>query len=66
VTPNRLAAEVATLDFLGPFCRATLSLGRGERIVADFSSNLMRDLGVAEGQRIEVALPPERLRLFAR
>jgi iron(III) transport system ATP-binding protein len=64
VTPNRLAAQVTTLDFLGPFCRATLSLGESDRIVADFSSNLVRDLAVAEGQPLDVALPPERLQLF--
>jgi hypothetical protein len=32
--------------------------------VADFSANLMRDLGVEEGQSILVALPPHAIRLF--
>ena len=45
---NRVPVEVAELDFVGAFCRATLQV-RGARDVAmtaDFSSNLIRDLGV--------------------
>ncbi len=64
---NRVAVEVAELDFVGAFCRATLRLGgAGDMaLVADFSSNLIRDLGVAPGSRLDVALPPDRLRVFA-
>jgi iron(III) transport system ATP-binding protein len=66
-TPNRIGVTIAALDFLGPFCRVTLKPeADGAPIVADFSINLMRDLGVAEGQRLEVALPPDRLQVFAR
>ena len=35
-------------------------------ILADFSANLMRDLAVAEGQKLTIALPPESLRVFAK
>jgi iron(III) transport system ATP-binding protein len=64
-TPNRLPVEVAGLDFLGAFCRATLKPeGDSGSIVADFSINLMRDLHVEEGSRLEIALPPDRLQLF--
>jgi iron(III) transport system ATP-binding protein len=65
-TPNRLAARVALLDFLGSFCRAQLEpeVAPGTTILADFSLNLMRDLGVAEGQTLTIALPPESLRVF--
>ena len=35
-------------------------------ILADFSANLMRDLGVAEGQDLTIALPPESLHVFAK
>jgi iron(III) transport system ATP-binding protein len=64
---NKVAVEVAELDFVGAFCRATLRLGSGGDValVADFSSNLIRDLGVAPGGRLDVALPPDRLRVFA-
>ncbi|SRR6266404_2788094 len=64
---NRVAVEVAELDFVGAFCRATLRLRGtdGMSVVADFSSNLIRDLAVAPGSRLEVALPLDRVRVFA-
>jgi iron(III) transport system ATP-binding protein len=66
-TPNKLATTVALVDFLGAFCRARLELeaAPGVALMADFSANLMRDLQVAEGQTLTVALPPESLRVFA-
>ena len=65
-TPNRVAVKVAALDFLGAFCRAELEpeAAPGVTMLADFSVNLMRDLAVAEGQTITVALPPESLRVY--
>ena len=67
-TPNRLATRVAAIDFLGPFCRARLDLeaAPGLSLQADFSANLMRDLGVTEGQALTISLPPEALRVFAK
>ena len=64
---NRVAVEVAELDFVGAFCRATLKVegAAGVSLTADFSSNLMRDLGVDTGTRLDVALPPDRLRVYA-
>jgi iron(III) transport system ATP-binding protein len=62
--PNRLTVEVAELDFVGAFCRATLRAGEIS-LVADFSSNLMRDLGVERGRKLDIALPVDRLRVFA-
>ena len=66
-TPNQIATKVSLLDFLGSFCRARLEpeAAPGVAILADFSANLMRDLSVAEGQKLTIALPPESLRLFA-
>ena len=61
---NRIAVEVAELDFVGAFCRASLR-AEGVALVADFSSNLVRDLGVAQGRTLDIALPPDRLRVFA-
>jgi iron(III) transport system ATP-binding protein len=61
---NRLAVEVAEIDFVGAFCRATLRAG-DVALTADFSSNLIRDLGVERGRRLEIALPPDRLKVFA-
>ena len=64
---NRLTIEVADLDFVGSFCRASLKGVNAPDValVADFSSNLIRDLGVVQGGRLDVALPPDRLRVFA-
>ena len=66
-TPNQVATRVAALDFLGPFCRAELEpeAAPGVTILADFSANLVRDLAVAEGQSLVIALPPEALRVFS-
>ena len=67
-TPNKIVTRVAGLDFLGSFCRARLTPDAAPNvaILADFSVNLMRDLAVAEGQALTVALPPESLRVFAK
>src|SRR5436190_8708617 len=67
-TPNQIATRVSLLDFLGSFCRARLEpeAAPGTAILADFSANLMRDLAVAEGQKLTIALPPESLRVFAK
>jgi iron(III) transport system ATP-binding protein len=61
---NRIAVDVAELDFVGAFCRATLTAG-DVALTADFSSNLIRDLGVELGRKLDVALPPDRVRVFA-
>jgi iron(III) transport system ATP-binding protein len=61
---NRLTVEVVELDFVGAFCRATLHAG-AIALTADFSSNLMRDLAVERGRALDVALPVDRLRVFA-
>jgi iron(III) transport system ATP-binding protein len=67
-TPNQIATRVTTLDFLGSFCRAQLKPDAAPNValLADFSVNLMRDLSVAQGQPLTVALPPESLRVFAK
>jgi iron(III) transport system ATP-binding protein len=67
-TTNRVVTHVAGLDFLGSFCRARLKPeGVPDAVIlADFSANLMRDLSVAEGQELAVALPPDSLHVFAK
>jgi iron(III) transport system ATP-binding protein len=64
---NRVPIEVADLDFVAAFCRATLKVRAAPDVAmtADFSSNLIRDLGVQVSSHLDVALPPDRLRVFA-
>jgi iron(III) transport system ATP-binding protein len=63
---NVLQAQITNLEFLGSFCRAGLRLDAAEKLelTADFSINAMRDLNLAIGMSIPVALPPDRLRVF--
>ncbi len=65
-TPNRLDVVVKSGDYLGSFCRLTLaSVTHGAlTIVADLSSNDVRDLDVSVGTTIAIALPANRLRMF--
>lgn len=63
-TPNRLEMRVGELVFMGAFSRARLDAD-GFALQADFSANLLRDRAIAEGVALAVALPPERLRVFA-
>ncbi|MDY0882860.1 putative 2-aminoethylphosphonate ABC transporter ATP-binding protein [Dongia soli] len=63
---NVLEARIEGLEFLGSFCRAQLSALQDDavRFQADFSINAMRDLDLAPGRSLSVALPQDRLRLF--
>jgi iron(III) transport system ATP-binding protein len=67
-TGNRLSVEIADCDFMGSFCRAILKPEAmpSSRLQADFSINLMRDFSIEPGRKLVVALPSERLRVFAR
>ena len=52
---------------MGSFCRARLTpeVKTEAPLVADFSTNLMRDLTSPRARRLLIALPPEALRVFA-
>ncbi len=70
-TPNTFDARIAEIEFLGSFCRVGLAIngelaGGPPALVADFSINAVRDLAIAEGKIMPVALPPDRLRVFPR
>jgi iron(III) transport system ATP-binding protein len=66
-TPNSFSVRVAEIEFLGSFCRVGLAInGTNPALMADFSINVVRDLAIAEGKEIRVALPPDRLRVFSR
>ena len=63
---NALSVRIADLEFLGPYCRAMLveDGGAALELLADFSANLIGDLGLYEGKVIPVELPAEALRVF--
>ncbi len=66
-TPNAIEATIEATEFLGAVVRARLKapLLPQAPLVADFSLNAMTDLGLAPGRSVTVALPPERIRIFA-
>ena len=63
---NKIDTTIDELEFLGAFARARLKPVAAPqlRILADFSVNALRDLSLATGQSLTVALPPETLRVF--
>jgi iron(III) transport system ATP-binding protein len=63
---NRHEVTIASVKPLGAFWRIGLDLAAspGTSIEADVSANEWRDLGLAAGQVVAIALPPERLRVF--
>jgi len=62
---NTLHVLVRELEFLGPLYRVKLAVhGIDQPVLAFFSANLVRDLGLQAGISVPVALPPEHLRLF--
>jgi iron(III) transport system ATP-binding protein len=64
---NALTVRVAEIEFLGSFCRVGLAIDSATpALMADFSINVVRDLAIAEGKQLLIALPPDRLRVFPR
>lgn len=66
-TPNAFSATIEATEFLGPVVRARLRAPAlpGMPVLADFSLNAITDLGLELGRTVTVALPPERVRVFA-
>lgn len=63
---NRLKVQVGVMEFIGNHFATTLhATGTSLNFSADLSINDVRDLGIVSGGAIEVALPPNRLRVFA-
>ena len=64
---NTLPVVVEEIEFLGAFCRVSLLLAGTDNtsILADFSANVMADLGLAVGSELDIALPAAALRVFA-
>jgi len=64
---NIIETVVKDLEFLGSFYRAMLLLNdnQGSILLADFSINLVRDIGIEEGKTIQVRIPSSRIRVFS-
>jgi iron(III) transport system ATP-binding protein len=64
-TPNSAEVRVTDIEFLGSFCRVGLApAGNAPSLLADFSINVVRDLGISVGQSLLISLPPDRIRVF--
>jgi iron(III) transport system ATP-binding protein len=65
---NAFAVEIAALDFLGSFYRATLrpTAAGAAKVRADIPIHLQREFDLAPGKTITVSLPTDRIRVFAR
>jgi iron(III) transport system ATP-binding protein len=63
---NAFEAEIAQIDFLGSYVRARLTAVQiGDMpLHADLAINLVRRMALAEGRRLPVTLPRERLRIY--
>ena len=59
-----LPARVDSIDFLGPFHRASLSADGLGSFAIDVGSEQMRALGLESGHEVRVALPSGGLRVF--
>ena len=65
-TPNSAAAVVEKVEFLGAYSRLTFRLnGIDQPLVADLSVNDMAEFHPKPGDTLRVALPSDRLRVFA-
>jgi iron(III) transport system ATP-binding protein len=65
-SPNSAAAVVEKVEFLGAYSRITLRLnGIDQPLFADLSLNDMAEFHPRPGDTLRVALPPDRLRVFA-
>jgi iron(III) transport system ATP-binding protein len=65
---NVLDAEATEIEFLGSFVRVDLTgADLGETVLrADISINLVRRIGLKQGQRLSVVLPRESLKIYPR
>ncbi|MEO7744235.1 MAG: putative 2-aminoethylphosphonate ABC transporter ATP-binding protein [Usitatibacter sp.] len=65
-TPNSAAATVERVEFLGAYSRITFRLnGIAQPLTADLSLNDMAEFHPKPGDILRVAVPAERLRVFA-
>ena len=65
--PNRARSQVTKIEFLGAFCLVTVAVAGAERTAAadqHLAPRYRRD-GARRGSTLDVALPPECMRILA-
>ncbi len=64
---NSFEVRIEDIEFQGSFVRARLGRDEldGRTLLADFSINAVRDLDIAPGATLRIALPPERIHIFS-
>jgi iron(III) transport system ATP-binding protein len=65
---NRVRGQIAKVEFLGGHCLAEVQVPEleGQPLSVFFSLNQVRELGLREGGALELALRPDRIRVFAK
>jgi len=65
---NAISARIDSMEFLGSFYRASLAADGidADLLRADVSINLVRRLGLSEGDSVQVTMPRERIRIYRR
>jgi iron(III) transport system ATP-binding protein len=62
---NRVGALVQALEFLGPFCRVSMSLPvNGQTLIADVPTAQALLMGLQAQRRLMIDLPPQRIRVY--
>jgi len=61
---GELEARVESVEFLGPFHRATLTAAGLGPFAVDLAAERIRDLGLSQGCTVRVGLPAGRMRIF--
>ena len=65
--PNRARSQVTKIEFLGAFCLVTVAVSgaEGQPLLINISRHDTDEMTLAEGSTLDVALPPECMRVLA-
>jgi iron(III) transport system ATP-binding protein len=65
--PNRARSQVTKIEFLGAFCLVTVAVSgaEGHPLLINISRHDTDEMALSEGSTLDVALPPECMRVLA-
>ena len=65
--PNRARSQVTKIEFLGAFCLVTVAVAgaEGQPLLINISRHDTDEMALSEGSTLDVALPPECMRVLA-